>query len=846
MDIKEVLKKLSTFKKESDTSSDNIDHGIKYENRSETIVLTNLPSASTLTKSSAAAVAASSTFSTSLEMDYIARKAVGILLDQIRMSPIESRQKSQRFTIEDCEKYDKNEHTSEINLYKVENLNRDQLEIWNYVKSNKDKIILLQAGPGRGKSFVLKSIAYNLPNIKFDTIIYKNDLLATFKYNSRRFTVAKFVMKTLNLGYFQYKAFDKLLSSKISAYDFILVIVSMLKRAKLPNMSDGIVFIDEYTIISKPILLMTLILFEHYKIGAIVCGDKNQLQNIYNSRHAPLSSYKLAASFASRQFELYKNERCSDENYNELIDYISQFSSNKRLDPFAFAIISAIFLKQLIEPPNYNHTHLAGTHQELSDLTHTLVCNNQYPVEFYSIDQSKLRDKDFVVQAKPTLQPTQALIDYLDRINNNQAPRVDKFLPYIPLVIGARYYVFKHSEYSQGTLNAINLDGTLEIIMDSGGEVILVSRNSNDSAIFEQHRDFLLNGMPGKIYGYPIYPANFLSIHKCQGCTMSNNLDLLLNNTVFSGVYVALSRVIRPEQIARITIPDQISYIVSTIINFPQHVYNKPITVQDLKDGLTNYVFYDVSRDMVPFGSLISDYILKTDVETRQIARSKIIDLAKGYPQNIVKVDDSPFNDSSNLLTMSLIIKYRSIFLALACLDEIDRNVWTHEFLLANTEMAHLLPSDFRPNSKSMSDIECRELNELVKMAGLHSGYAMEISTMEYIKSKSVSAIRMEKWDRDARAKFVIEKVQEYVFMESTEFCAKIYSKLKNGDQITESWLIDELNVLTSQNTNATTAEPTKKRPRNEELFKILKKNKTSRPSNATTTTTKPIKNETI
>lgn len=752
------------------------------------------------------------------------KKLVNLDSSRIRLKPVSQRNESPAFSMDQGEVYEHSDHDMDMLRYKVDNLNKDQRKIWDYIVNNRNEIVTIQAGPGCGKSYALKTIAYNLKDNKFDTIIYKHDLLSSFKYNSRRSTVAKFVMNTLGMNYYAYKAFDKLLSSKLTSYEFILVITSMIKRAKLPNLKGGIVFLDEYTIISKPILLVILMLLEYHKIGTIVCGDRNQLQNIFNSKHAQLSSYTLAASFAKREFELHINERCSNENYNEIIKYISQFSSDKKLDSYAFAIIAAIFLRQLIEPANYYHLHLAGTHQELSDLAHILVCRNKVQTDFYTIDQSRLRDKNYVVKSKPTLQPTKALIDYETRRRNNEPPTVDKFLPYIPLVIGARYYVHKHSEYSQGVLESINPDDTLTMKMDNGSTIVC-NRNTNDEVVFDQHRDFLLNGELGKLYAYPVYPSNFMTIHKCQGCTITENLDLILNNTQYQGLYVALSRVTNPNQIARVTIPNQISFIISTIINFPQHVENKIISVQDLKSSMINYVFYDVNSDIEPFAPLIYDFINSTNVDIKRQIREKIIVLAKNYPQTIIVQDDVIKDQTSHLLTMSLIIKYRDIILAVSCLDIIDRNVWVHEFLLANSEMYNLLPADFIPNSVPFSDSMVNYTNELISLANLNDTYKMEMSTMDYIESKSTVVIRMDKSDRDAHKKFVVKANDEYMFYESTEFCAKVYNKLKQGDKITDYWLIDELNNMILSFKNDETLQPEKINYKdNDNIFKPSKR----------------------
>ncbi|ATY70179.1 DNAhel 2 [Tomelloso virus] len=739
--------------------------------------------------------------------DGIERAKTGILMDRVVLPVPGSRNENASFDLALGEMYDKVRHDNEMVMYRECNLNSEQREIFDCIKEDPTRIILLQAGPGCGKSYTLKTIAYGIKNVKFDTIIYKLDLLDSFKYNTRRFTVAKFVMRLLQIGYFQYQALDRLLSQTISFYDFMLVITAMIKKSKLPNMLGGVVFLDEYTVVSKPILLVTLMLLEYHKIGAIICGDRNQLQNIFNSRHAPLSSYKIASSFADKSFVLHKNERCSDKDYNDIIGYISQFSCNRRLDDFAFAMVSAIFLPQLIAPPNYYQVHLAGTHQELSTLAHTLVCNNRIPTEFYAIDRSKVRNPETV---SSTLLPTEALLEYQRRIDRNEPPRVDKFLPYLPLMKGGRYFVNKHSEHSQGILKEINPDGSLLMEMDDGNK-ILVTRNTKDGVMFEEHRKYLLNNESGRLYSYPIYPAEFMSIHMCQGCTIVENLDLILTNTQYQGLYVAMSRVTRPEQISRVTIPNQLSFIVSTIIHFPKLVETMKITVNDLELGMTNYVFYDVSHNASPFLPLIHDFILNTDPNVRRRLRNAIIEHASTYPQRIIQHDFKPPDAPSELLTMSTIIKYREIFMALACVDEIDRNVWLHEYILCTPEFGALLPNDFRANSITNYNRKFFDDNELTRLGGLNDAYPMEMSTIEYIEFKSKAAIRMQEHDRLKNEKYIIKQNGPYDFLESTEFCAKIYKRIKEAtEKINSEWLIDELNIMLKDFKLLVTAEPPK------------------------------------
>ncbi|ATZ81571.1 DNA helicase 2 [Drosophila innubila nudivirus] len=742
----------------------------------------------------------------------------------ICLQPIAARQ-GQRFYLGTNETYNVDHHQLEQQTYLVEKLNAGQRDIYDYIENNANDIIIIQAGPGCGKSFVLKTIAYNQKKY-FDTIIYKNDLLASFRYNTRRNSVASFMMKCLNLQYYSYLALDKQLASSMDTYEFMLTIISMLRRASLSDVEGSVFFLDEYTVMTKPFLVIILILFEYYKIGAIICGDRNQLQNIHNSKHTILSSYWMAKSFTKREFILTTNERCGDATYNSVIQLFAEHSSSTILDEYAFAMVSAFFLRQLMEPVKYDYIHLAATHRELAQSIHMMVCQNGYPVSFYEIDVSRVRDKKKLKTMGPTLLPIPETTRYLSKIitgDTNNAPFdvvsmnvIDKFLPYLPLVIGATYFVERHSEHSLGTL--IEYDEKKELVTMQLHSTKLKKTFGKSSmhkdVIFQPHHEFLMqNVTTGQLHNYPIYPSNFMSVHKCQGCTISGKLNLMLNKTTYQGLYVALSRVMDPKQIARVTIKNQLSHLVSTIINFPQYCENRIPTADEVRATMINYIFYDVSgigpsnnsnATFKNLGNLGYDFLCATTIADKMRIRQMIYNLVISYPgcvrRFLQKAAVQKIVDP-NLMTMGKVIKYRDIMLSLSCIDEYDRNVWLHEFLINNVDLAPLLPDKFKRNSSEMNN-SLREATILTKFAGLHSAYDLNVSSFDYIKSIAKTNIRMTLDDQMANEKYRIEMPQPNIFIETTEFCARVYKKYENSEICTVDWLMNELNCLLERNQN--------------------------------------------
>lgn len=221
------------------------------------------------------------------------------------------------------------------NEHHVNKLNPQQKEIYRYVRDNPDSMILIQAGPGTGKTYTLKTLTYWLERYT-RVVIYKHDLLRYFEDSDSTMTVASFMMNLLGIGnLFKFSNLELKLSSTKSAYECATNILALLMTSsiKLLGLQKGaLVIIDEYTIVPKYYLFTILTILRFYNVGVILCGDKNQMQNIHNSNFIKSTSYDIGAMFADKVFTLNINERCSDPEYNEIVDYVSQYSSSTRMN----------------------------------------------------------------------------------------------------------------------------------------------------------------------------------------------------------------------------------------------------------------------------------------------------------------------------------------------------------------------------------------------------------------------------------------------------------------------------------------------------------------------------------
>lgn len=116
---------------------------------------------------------------------------------------------------------------------RIRNLNVDQRgAVFDYVTKNRRNITLLQAGPGTGKTFTMLTIAHRLTtgNCTPKVVIYKNDLIDTYRLSSYGYTVGQVMMKRLKIDFSVYVALDKQLNSSMSAEHFINVMVNFVRR----------------------------------------------------------------------------------------------------------------------------------------------------------------------------------------------------------------------------------------------------------------------------------------------------------------------------------------------------------------------------------------------------------------------------------------------------------------------------------------------------------------------------------------------------------------------------------------------------------------------------------------
>lgn len=577
---------------------------------------------------------------------------------------------------------------------------------------------------GSGKTFTLLTLAYAFTHRPIYTIIFKNDLLVPFEYISKVYSVAQFFMEILNLPYFVYVNFVEQLSAKLSPSDYIKIIAQLLSMMRMIDMRDVLVIIDEYTVINKSLMFVLLIIFKHYKVGCVISGDKNQLQTIKDSKNTKsITSFDIVQLFADKTFNFTKNERCSSSYYNEKIQLVAQYSTDTRLDDFGYCLVAATLFDNIYGIQDYTDTFLASVHRNLAITQHFMVSikENEIHTSFYTVDNQN--PGAAVEYPKNVL----AYIEWATRLHRGENDNMSvtsrnttypfKFLPYLPLKLHAMYYVYEYSDSCVGEL--IDMDFVNQIMtmkMVNTGVIERVRPSSkHDRVIFDEHLRWLKERQSEddartlKILNYPIYPARFMTIHRCQGCTITDRINIDLNDSNYQALYVAMSRVKNQDQIVSIKIPRQLSYVLTTIVNFSEYcdatTIANTLTPEVIKSRLSsNYhmytpknMWYDYYLQLA-LGFIqnpgnrkkIRDEILST-LQSRTVSSIIKVQVANAATAatitnttNITSADSTTkkeLNTEDDESVITHIMNNLEYYKLLTWWSERDRLYWIHEFL---------------------------------------------------------------------------------------------------------------------------------------------------------------------
>lgn len=756
--------------------------------------------------------------------------------------------------------------------YDPKSLNDEQYEVYAEASDPKNKIILVQASAGTGKTHTLLTLTYRLlptfggfgqsisAGMKIRPlsviVIYKHDCLYYFRNTSIRKTAASFFMSNFDLSFYAYKALERQICSSMPYQEYIYIILSLLRSHKkriVPK--DHVLIIDEYTVLPKALLAISLMVCRHLNIPVVICGDQKQLPPINDSHHSAISSYDLVSHFCTNSITFTKNMRCSDVNHSIFLDYISKFSNTTMIHSFGFMLLSLFYGKHIFASSTKHDVFMAARHRENACNVHTIVIRHNIPLEFYYIYVKAGVETSYKERMLDDLYLPNALIFYRDQ------KIIDKFLPYIPFIIGNKYYYKTFSDQSIVTLRDITYrtdlpDGYIMIntliVEGSNGNLFEVTRTKCNDVVFNVHLNYLLNPettsiidkrakgknsnqaddddmidedddnelahksrnrgvKTGYIFNFPVYPVNIMSIHMCQGKTITDPITMDLSHVTYQGLYVALSRIKDSTQIQRISIKDDLNYLVTTILEFPELL--KTNSLFDIYDTLEKYEqleerLYNIGGVYNVLGenndctnpdycrNLASTFFNSDDYNVRLSVYNELKAMSKHWERLIIT---SPFSYVSlynpKSSTLHFVLEYEKLIVALSTVQyEFDAALWINEFLKLMVD--HPILKDKGRHNRVRYNSQNQLSNYLTNYVPCDADVINHILTRSVIQNEDFDV----KKGADSGI-YVIETIKRYQAKNiyrtiNTEFAAMLYKKLKMQEPITINWLVARLNYM--------------------------------------------------
>jgi len=489
----------------------------------------------------------------------------------------------------------------------------------NYIANNDNGIIIIDAPPGVGKSFLVKSWGCIHKRSPF-CMVYKNELakdLSNFGSINAKSTCS-FIMKSWKVKYkdaivlfdetkedeckdcYELSAICRNCDFKIFHKLLRYITTVRLGMGIMGEVNEKILIMDEYTTASPWLIAILIFISQCCNVFIIFVGDKNQLGLSKSAHHRGRSNWSVIEPFVkdAGKIELMKQVRIKDATHLNLINVIKRNIISDRDDtPNTFAAMYFLFEslgKRVFESePIDSVMYIAERHIDLKARM------------LYNISKKK---SGVLKQRFKFLLDDGTLVFDNEGLNDNQTPR-GKFLPYFLLVVGWLYKIMDRSSdhYTKvGVLLRLPTDeiDSMDLKLIHSGEVIrlpyrpLYKSSCCMGTLYDDHYKDLIKKIEceyedrsvEEIYNWPIRYYNYYTFCSVQGHTINKSINMEINLTTkcLNSIYVALSRVVVGDQIKRCKIAGNLlkSFIFTKNINddyyyklaLPGNAQNNPLT----------------------------------------------------------------------------------------------------------------------------------------------------------------------------------------------------------------------------------------------------------------------------
>ena len=445
------------------------------------------------------------------------------------------------------------------------------------------KVLLLDAQPGVGKSYLISILGHtlNFENVTAmaNTNVLANSLNIANVING--ITNTKFIMDTFKLSFDEANLiFKKNNESQSAILKFIYDYVRnyRIKRANL-------LILDEYTLCSPLFIAILIVAAKVQRFNLLVTGDKDQLDAIEKlSHHHNKDNYELVSKLCSEKYSLRKQMRIKDLKYLALVLKIKKYITDR---PFYNDNI----------PNNFDFKFLTFELLMSKFFTIDPILDSIYVSQFHvNIKNRILKMEEYM--RKNGIQYKKVYFEKkIEGITSTLfLPDHKKFLPYILLAVGLTYIMVWPNLKSRKIVMLKSIsDNILEVEDVLNKNIISVKKEPWTKYCYncsKQQYEWMSKCIPTVATEWSNFPISLYhtTFHALQGQTISNaTFSIDIDTTTVNSIYVALSRIKKGNQLKHLYSSDLVSLMYT---KYKSDEYYYKISSID-KDSI-KYLLYSI------------------------------------------------------------------------------------------------------------------------------------------------------------------------------------------------------------------------------------------------------------
>lgn len=416
----------------------------------------------------------------------------------------------------------------------------ESLDEWTREEITDNKVILLDAPPGTGKSISILSLAATLKKRIYYLVYTKHLVNLARSYNINSITCCNFLMINFNMNYFEAK---QLFYKTFTLNEWLQFLLKLIKtRLVMFEMSFyDFIILDEYTVVSPLYIILLYLIAIKCNVNLIFVGDRNQQNSISKNIFHYKNNYSLVNRIADENIKFDQQIRIVDQEYNQKIQILKQTIENAQdnisMNFYYLYELYKLFPEKFHLEEDTSNVYFSQFHRNIkSRILRACVLN-----------RDKLIQVPFFVHNK--------IKNTYEKI---QLPHSKKFLSFLPLIQNY-YYLYtdnNNTKYEVQFLNYIPQNKTVRVRMLHDNSIIFLSidkiEDKTPRSYTSEERAYITQNKKTVIYQFPI-KLLCLTYHAVQGQTINQHkIELDTEANTYNAIYVGLTRIREGNQLQKL------------------------------------------------------------------------------------------------------------------------------------------------------------------------------------------------------------------------------------------------------------------------------------------------------